>query len=266
MQSTVCIMAGAERGQEHVARLHSSVRRGRRAGFTLIELLVVIAIIALLMAILLPALAGARESGRRARCASNLHQIALAWRMYIDDQYGAYPSGRFNFQWFYGGKVEIYSEYMGQKCDPRPLNRYVSIDPSGNQAAEMFHCPSDRGAIGLSSAKSWGVTTYDYFGNSYILNSALLRAGTDTDPTLREVEIKLPFSQVVLNGDQQSYWTPMGRLIRYSAWWHDTDGTSMNLGFLDGHAAFTRLEWGKNYTANYSFLLEAVADEDQHDH
>ena len=52
------------------------------AGFTLVELLVVIAIIALLMAVLLPALNKAREHGKRAVCLSNLKQLTLAWLNY----------------------------------------------------------------------------------------------------------------------------------------------------------------------------------------
>ncbi|MHC4595210.1 MAG: type II secretion system protein [Planctomycetota bacterium] len=58
--------------------------RGRE-GFTLIELLVVIAIIAVLMAILMPALNRVREQGKRAACLNNLHQLTLAWIMYADD-------------------------------------------------------------------------------------------------------------------------------------------------------------------------------------
>ena len=57
----------------------------RREAFTLIELLVVISIIAILMAVLMPALTKAREQGQRAVCLSNLKQLQLAWDMYAND-------------------------------------------------------------------------------------------------------------------------------------------------------------------------------------
>jgi prepilin-type N-terminal cleavage/methylation domain-containing protein len=57
----------------------------RRNGFTLIELLVVIAIIAILMAVLMPALKRSREQGQRAACLSNLKQLQLAWILYADE-------------------------------------------------------------------------------------------------------------------------------------------------------------------------------------
>ena len=62
-------------------------------GFTLIELLVVIAIIALLMAILIPVLNGAREQGKRAACLHNLKGLGLAWIMYADDNDGRLVRG-----------------------------------------------------------------------------------------------------------------------------------------------------------------------------
>jgi len=66
-------------------------QRPRFLAFTLIELLVVIAIIAILAALLLPALAKAKEKAQGTQCLSNLKQLTLAWLMYPDDYNGWLP-------------------------------------------------------------------------------------------------------------------------------------------------------------------------------
>jgi prepilin-type N-terminal cleavage/methylation domain-containing protein len=76
--------------------LGRSVGKAPRRAFTLIELLVVIAIIAILAAMLLPALANAKEKGKRAACKSNLRQAGITVHLYANDNEEKVPDGRDN--------------------------------------------------------------------------------------------------------------------------------------------------------------------------
>src|SRR5437667_670793 len=109
-------------------------RRAKRAfAFTLIELLVVIAIIAILAAMLLPALATAKEKARRVKCISNLHQIAAAMFVYGgDNQDTLIPSDAVMGHdiWFAYGPVNL-GHLVEQK--------YLPLPPNNNH---VFYCPS----------------------------------------------------------------------------------------------------------------------------
>ncbi len=129
----------------------------RAGGFTLVELLVVIAIVALLAALLLPALRGARESGRRTKCASNLRQISVGLALYFNTYGESFPA--FN--------VYEYNTAYGIIAAPNWVSYLYRVEPKlyestggSDLRGNVFHCPTIAKTLNVYNISSLSVWTW----------------------------------------------------------------------------------------------------------
>jgi prepilin-type N-terminal cleavage/methylation domain-containing protein/prepilin-type processing-associated H-X9-DG protein len=239
------------------------MKRNAKHGFTLIELLVVIAIIAILAALLLPALAKAKEKANRTACLSNLRQWGLALTMYLDDNNQVLPDfsianntpgtrtgyDQDNILWTdlagfaaggYGNSAwfNALPPYVSQK----PLSQYAANPANFVNGRSIFNCPT---ATFLSADNVNPLTRVAFsYGINFKGTNGLVPAGSPFKATaVLHPSTFVFFSDVRANSGETPFYgvnplndlgAPRGSLNHLSS----RHAAGANLTFLDGHSAY----------------------------
>lgn len=153
--------------------MHNRLKSRRLRAFTLIELLVVIAIIALLLAVVVPAMRKAKEQAKLTCCMSNMRQLGMIFQMYLlDDSLNRFPYSNEkaiavngDFEFAYGGNEQTVFGLIVNLPEPEERLFYPYVE-----AFDTFKCPADRGMDMPLVGGDWIPSVYESVGNSYRYN------------------------------------------------------------------------------------------------